>query len=75
MHRSPNLSVMLAIGNALSNSVYEANTPNEQNKPTPQSLREEKENWIRRKYEAKEFLPEMNRSVPNGKQLIEAVVR
>lgn len=75
LHRSPNLSVMLAIGNTLSNSVYEANVSLEIMKPGPQSSREEKENWIRRKYESKEFMPEMNRSAPNGKLLIEAVVR
>lgn len=66
---------MLAIGNTLSNSVYEANVGIGIIKPSPQSSREEKENWIRRKYESKEFIPEMNRSVPNGKLLIEAVVR
>lgn len=75
MLRSPHLSVMLAIGNTLSNSVYEANVSTGMVKPSPQSSREEKENWIRRKYESKEFIPEMNRSAPNGKLLIEAVVR
>lgn len=75
MVRSPNLSVMLAIGNALSNSVYEANVSTGIVKPSPQSSREEKEIWIRRKYESKEFIPETNRSAPNGKLLIEAVVR
>lgn len=75
MHRSPNLGVMLAIGNTLSNSVYEANVSPGIVKPSPQSSREEKENWIRRKYESKEFIPEMNRPAPNGKLLIEAVVR
>lgn len=66
---------MLAIGNKLSNSVYEANTPNGLVKPLPQSTREEKEQWIRRKYEAKEFVVETNSVTSIGKQLIEAVVR
>lgn len=66
---------MLAIGNKLSNSVYEANINNGLVKPTPQSSREEKENWIRRKYESKEFVSEINAVVANGKHLIEAVVR
>lgn len=72
---SSHLSVMLAIGNKLSNSVYEANISNGLVKPTPQSSREEKENWIRRKYESKEFVSEINAVVANGKHLIEAVVR
>ncbi|XP_031632151.1 centaurin-gamma-1A [Contarinia nasturtii] len=70
----PHLSVMLSIGNALSNSVYEANTRNFV-KPNPQSIREEKESWIRRKYEAKEFVPDIDHSIPSGRLLIEAVVR
>lgn len=73
--RSSQLSVMLAIGNTLSNSVYEANVSNGLVKPMPQSPREEKENWVRRKYESKEFVPEINRTASNGKLLIEAVVR
>lgn len=65
---------MLAIGNTLSNSIYEASV-NGLVKPTPQSSREEKENWIRRKYESKEFVQDVTRTTPNGKLLIEAVVR
>lgn len=66
---------MLAIGNTLSNSIYEANISSGLVKPSPQSPREEKENWVRRKYESKEFVPDLNRSAPTGKLLIEAVVR
>ncbi|EAA14733.4 AGAP009160-PA [Anopheles gambiae str. PEST] len=68
------LSVMLAIGNSLANSVWEANTRGRV-KPTPASSREEKEAWIRSKYEGKEFLPHFNPSPPIGQQLCEAVVR
>lgn len=65
---------MLSIGNALSNSVYEAKIDGII-KPNPQSTREEKGSWIRRKYESKEFVPDINRSLSCGKLLIEAVVR
>ncbi|XP_049283588.1 centaurin-gamma-1A isoform X2 [Anopheles funestus] len=68
------LSVMLAIGNSLANSVWEANTRGRV-KPTPASSREEKEAWIRSKYEGKDFLPHFNPSPPIGQQLCEAVVR
>ncbi|XP_053672946.1 centaurin-gamma-1A [Anopheles nili] len=68
------LSVMLAIGNSLANSVWEANTRGRL-KPTPASSREEKEAWIRSKYEGKEFLPHFNPSPPIGQQLCESVVR
>ncbi|XP_055634991.1 centaurin-gamma-1A isoform X2 [Toxorhynchites rutilus septentrionalis] len=68
------LSVMLAIGNSLANSVWESNTRGRV-KPTPASSREEKEAWIRNKYEAKEFLPAFNSASPIGQQLREAVVR
>ena len=67
---------MLAIGNSLANSVWEANT-RQRSKPKPNSTREEKEAWIRSKYEAKEFLPPQNTNTnaTPGQQLIEAVIR
>lgn len=70
------LAVMLAIGNSLANSVWESNTRGRV-KPTPQSTREEKESWIRNKYEGKDFLPALscNATQTIGQQLIEAVVR
>ncbi|XP_023031749.1 centaurin-gamma-1A isoform X2 [Drosophila willistoni] len=71
------LSVMLAIGNSLANSVWEANV-RQRVKPTAQASREEKERWIRTKYEAKEFLSPLNtgHATPTpGQQLIEAVIR
>ncbi|XP_055372148.1 centaurin-gamma-1A [Condylostylus longicornis] len=69
------LSVMLAIGNNLANSVWEANITRNRKKPTSNSKHEEKEAWIRSKYEAKEFLPMCNQAAPLGQQLVEAVVR
>ncbi|EDV31987.1 uncharacterized protein Dana_GF14267, isoform A [Drosophila ananassae] len=77
---SPHLSVMLAIGNSLANSVWESNT-RQRVKPNPQASREEKERWIRSKYEAKEFLTPLGSGssghpTPSpGQQLIEAVIR
>ncbi|XP_017108744.2 centaurin-gamma-1A isoform X1 [Drosophila bipectinata] len=77
---SPHLSVMLAIGNSLANSVWESNT-RQRVKPTTQASREEKERWIRSKYEAKEFLTPLGSGASGhpspspGQQLIEAVIR
>ena len=47
---------MTAVGNEVANSVWEGNT---KSRPKPQatSPRDEKERWIRAKYEALEFLP------------------
>lgn len=65
---------MLAIGNTLANSVWESRT-HSRTKPNPNSSREEKEKWIRAKYETKEFLPPVNPSMPLGQQLVDAVCR
>ena len=54
---SPELiAVMLSIGNELCNSIWELNVRG-RHKPMPHSSREEKESWIRSKYESREFLP------------------
>ncbi|RXM32753.1 Arf-GAP with GTPase, ANK repeat and PH domain-containing protein 3 [Acipenser ruthenus] len=66
--------VMMAIGNALANSVWEALVEG-YTKPTSDSSREEKECWIRAKYEQKLFLASLPQSdVPLGQQLLRAVV-
>lgn len=68
---------MLAIGNSLANSVWESNT-RQRVKPTALANHEEKERWIRSKYEAKEFLTPLGSHVNSaspGQQLIEAVIR
>ena len=44
-------------------------------KPGPQSSRDDKERWIRAKYENKEFLALPSSSAPLGQQLIDAVCR
>ncbi|CAH1155114.1 unnamed protein product [Phaedon cochleariae] len=67
-----NLAVMLAIGNLLANSVWECQIQN-RTKPNQTSSREERERWIRAKYEGKEFLPPPNTTMPLGQQLIDSV--
>ncbi|XP_013864004.1 arf-GAP with GTPase, ANK repeat and PH domain-containing protein 1 isoform X5 [Austrofundulus limnaeus] len=49
------IKVMSAIGNELANSVWEANTQGRP-KPGPDASREERERWIRAKYEQRLFL-------------------
>ncbi|XP_059675138.1 arf-GAP with GTPase, ANK repeat and PH domain-containing protein 3 isoform X1 [Gavia stellata] len=68
------LMVMTAIGNALANAVWEGAVEGYP-KPTPESSREEKERWIRAKYEQKLFLAPLPQSdIPLGQQLLRAVV-
>lgn len=67
------INLMTSIGNKLINSIYEANCKGKQ-KPTLNSNRDEKERWIRAKYEFKQFIaPLLVKDVPLGKQLIDAV--
>ncbi|XP_076092067.1 centaurin-gamma-1A-like isoform X12 [Mytilus galloprovincialis] len=67
--------VMLSIGNSTANSVWEANIKGRP-KVLPSSSREEKERWIRCKYESKEFLPPAPYvDIPLNQQLIDALVR
>ncbi|XP_042328161.1 arf-GAP with GTPase, ANK repeat and PH domain-containing protein 3 [Sceloporus undulatus] len=66
--------VMTAIGNTVANSVWEGAVENYPH-PGPDSSREEKERWIRAKYEQKLFLvPLPHSDVPLGQQLLRAVV-
>uniref|UniRef100_A0A2D4NFL1 Arf-GAP domain-containing protein n=1 Tax=Micrurus spixii TaxID=129469 RepID=A0A2D4NFL1_9SAUR len=68
------VTVMTAIGNALANSVWEG-APKNYPKPGPESCREEKEHWIRAKYEQKLFLASLpNSDIPLGQQLLRSVV-
>lgn len=64
---------MLGLGNTVSNSVWEARVRGV--KPTPQASREDKERWIRAKYENKEFLAVPPSQAPLGQQLVEAICR
>ncbi|TSL82572.1 Arf-GAP with GTPase, ANK repeat and PH domain-containing protein 3 [Bagarius yarrelli] len=66
--------VLTAIGNAMANSVWEGALEG-YTKPGADSSREEKERWIRAKYEQKLFLLGLPQSdVPLGQQLLRAVV-
>ncbi|RWS17885.1 centaurin-gamma-1A-like protein [Dinothrombium tinctorium] len=66
------VSVMMALGNTAVNKIWEHNTKSRV-KPTPNSSREEKERWIRAKYERKEFLKPLNSTMRIEQQLIDAV--
>lgn len=66
---------MMAMGNDLANSVWESNIRPNRTKPNPGSSREEKELWIRSKYETKEFLPAIAHTPNLSQQLIDAVFR
>lgn len=69
------VNVMTNIGNTAANSVWESNTKG-RTKPNPQSSRDEKENWIKSKYEYKLFLPPLPYDdVPLGQQLMDGVAR
>ena len=72
-YRPGHIAVMLGLGNTVSNSIWEARMRGV--KPNPQSSREEKERWIRTKYENKEFLALPPSAAPLGQQLVDAVCR
>ncbi|XP_068101427.1 arf-GAP with GTPase, ANK repeat and PH domain-containing protein 1 isoform X7 [Hyperolius riggenbachi] len=66
------IKVMSAIGNELANGVWEGNSQGHV-KPCSESPREEKERWIRAKYEQKLFLASLLcRDLPIGQQLLRA---
>ncbi|ELT98958.1 hypothetical protein CAPTEDRAFT_219196 [Capitella teleta] len=69
------VQVMTCIGNHVANSIWECNTKGRP-KPTPSSPRDDKERYIRAKYERKEFLPALPYlDVPIPQQLIDAIAR
>uniref|UniRef100_A0A672M4K6 ArfGAP with GTPase domain, ankyrin repeat and PH domain 1 n=1 Tax=Sinocyclocheilus grahami TaxID=75366 RepID=A0A672M4K6_SINGR len=66
------IKVMSAIGNELANSVWEANAQGRL-KPAPDATREERERWIRAKYEQKLFLASLTcTELTLGQQLLRA---
>ncbi|XP_054427232.1 arf-GAP with GTPase, ANK repeat and PH domain-containing protein 1 isoform X4 [Pteronotus mesoamericanus] len=66
------IKVMLSIGNELANSVWEESCQG-RTKPSLDSTREEKERWIRAKYEQKLFLaPRPCPELPLGQHLLRA---
>ncbi|KAG0713172.1 Centaurin-gamma-1A [Chionoecetes opilio] len=68
------VSVMMALGNEFGNSVWEGSLRG-QLKPNPRFSREEKERWIRAKYEGKEFLAPPQAGIPLNEQIIDCVCR
>ncbi|KAK0414802.1 hypothetical protein QR680_011621 [Steinernema hermaphroditum] len=66
------LRVMQAIGNERANRLWEHNAPRER-KPASDATREQKEAWIKSKYEQKRFLPAVPVDRTFGKQILEAV--
>ncbi|KAM6929713.1 arf-GAP with GTPase, ANK repeat and PH domain-containing protein 2 isoform 2-T2 [Lycodopsis pacificus] len=58
--------VLAAIGNYMANSIWESFTQG-RTKPTPAATREERESWIRAKYEQRAFVPPLQ--PPPGPQL------
>ncbi|XP_052252907.1 centaurin-gamma-1A-like isoform X12 [Dreissena polymorpha] len=69
------IHVMTSIGNSLANTVWEFNCKGRL-KPSHTAPREEKEKWIRTKYETKDFLPPPPYvDIPLNQQLIDALVR
>ncbi|XP_068588906.1 arf-GAP with GTPase, ANK repeat and PH domain-containing protein 2 isoform X6 [Cebidichthys violaceus] len=53
--------VLAAIGNYMANSIWESFTQG-RTKPTPTATREERESWIRAKYEQRAFVPPLQPS-------------
>ncbi|KAI1280360.1 Centaurin-gamma-1A [Halotydeus destructor] len=69
---SAQTSVMMALGNSVINKVWEART-RDKKKPSLNSKREDKEMWIRSKYEKKEFLNHLKSQIGVEQLLMEAV--
>ncbi|XP_059503037.1 arf-GAP with GTPase, ANK repeat and PH domain-containing protein 1 isoform X2 [Stegostoma tigrinum] len=66
------IRVMSSIGNEVANGIWEGSAQG-RTKPSPDSTREEKERWIRAKYEQKLFLvPPPCSDIPLGQQLLHA---
>ncbi|XP_014002388.1 arf-GAP with GTPase, ANK repeat and PH domain-containing protein 2 [Salmo salar] len=57
--------VLTAIGNHLANSIWECHTQG-RHKPTPNATREERESWIRAKYEQRVFVAPLPAPLPTG---------
>lgn len=64
---------MMSLGNGLVNDIFEAKVPQQRTKPGPHSSRDEKERWIRSKYELKEFVLQLRSPTRLEIQLTEAI--
>ncbi len=70
------LSVMVALGNRLANTVWEANRPpGSRKKPSPNSPPDEKERYIKAKYASKEFLSPWPSGASLPSTLVDAICR
>lgn len=66
---------MLGLGNTAANKIWEFNLKS-RNKPCPSSTNEEKEKYIRAKYETKQFLaPLIDSTTAIEQQIIECVLK
>uniref|UniRef100_A0A6A7FZN1 Centaurin-gamma-1A-like isoform X1 n=1 Tax=Hirondellea gigas TaxID=1518452 RepID=A0A6A7FZN1_9CRUS len=67
-------SVMLNIGNEVGNRIWEGNTHNTSlGKPCGRSARDDKERWIRAKYESRDFLQSLQCPSELSDDLVDAV--
>ncbi len=69
------LSVMVALGNRLSNTVWEAARPPGWKKPGPNSPPEEKERYIKAKYASRDFLSPWPVGASRSSTLVDAICR
>ncbi|XP_065582918.1 centaurin-gamma-1A-like isoform X1 [Artemia franciscana] len=69
------LSVLLSLGNEEANSIWEAKIDKKYVKPNANSFTDERERWIRTKYERREFTLPPPSSPPLGQRLVDAVCR
>jgi hypothetical protein len=64
---------MQAIGNSLANQIWEHNA-SARDRPGPEAPQEQKERWIRMKYQEKLFLPPIPVDRTLSQQLVNAVL-
>ena len=69
------VAVMTGLGNYIANSIWEARIPPGYRKPGPDSPREEKERFIKAKYERKEWLAGLPGPGGQSQYLVEAICR
>ncbi len=71
------LAVMVALGNRLANTVWEASPPRspQRRKPVPTSPPEEKERYVKAKYSGREFLSQWPAGASKPSTLVDAICR
>lgn len=68
------VAVMMAVGNSVCNKIWEVNVK-DKTKPNSKSQREEREKWIRAKYEHMEYLAPLTKITRLEQQLLDAVTK